>query len=95
MVISTIPVYEINSLILKKIREYSEETIVILVSNSIEDALKLYEQGASYVVIPRFLGGEHASSLIEKNEFNTDLFAKARRNQIERLGDRADIKHFL
>jgi len=95
MVVSTIPVYEINSLILKKIREYSEETIVILVSNSIEDSLKLYDQGASYVIIPRFLSGEHASNLIEKNEFNLELFAKARRLQIEHLGDRGDIKHFL
>ena len=95
MVVSTIPVYEINSLILKKIREYSEETIVILVSNSIEDSLKLYDQGASYVIIPRFLGGEHASNLIEKNEFNSNKFTKDRIAHIDHLGDRKAIKHFL
>lgn len=95
MVVSTIPVYEINSLILKKIREYSEETIVILVSNSIEDSLKLYDQGASYVIIPRFLGGEHASNLIEKNEFNLNKFTKDRMAHIDHLGDRKAIKHFL
>lgn len=95
MVISTIPIYETNSLILKRIREYSDETIVILVSNSIEDSLKLYDQGANYVIIPRFLGGEHASNLVEKNEFNLDLFAKAKRAHIEHIGDRSSIRHFL
>jgi Kef-type K+ transport system membrane component KefB len=95
MIVSTIPVYEINSLILKKIREYSDETIVILVSNSIEDSLKLYDQGASYVIIPRFLGGEHASNLIEKNEFSVKMFTKDRLAHIDHLGDRKAIKHFL
>ncbi|HZJ34683.1 MAG TPA: cation:proton antiporter [Candidatus Angelobacter sp.] len=95
MVISTIPVYETNSLILRNIREYSDQTIVILVSNSIEDSLKLYDQGANYVIIPRFLGGEHASKLIEKNEFNIDLFTKAKIAHINHLGDRKSIKHFL
>jgi len=95
MVVSTIPVYEINSLILKNIREYSDETIVILVSNSIEDSLKLYDQGANYVIIPRFLGGEYASKLIEKYEFDLGLFTKAKAKHINNLGDRKSINHFL
>ena len=62
MIVSTVPVYEINSLILKMVREYNNETIVIPVSNSIEDSLRLYDEGADYVIIPRFLGGEHETS---------------------------------
>ncbi len=95
MIVSTIPIYEINSLILKMVREYNNETIVIPVSNSIEDSLKLYDEGADYVIIPRFLGGEHASKLIEKNEYNHEKFVKERNSHIERLGDRKLIKHFL
>ncbi len=95
MIVSTVPIYEINSLILKMVREYNNETIVIPVSNSIEDSLKLYDEGADYVIIPRFLGGEHASKLIEKNEYNHEKFVKERNSHIERLGDRKLIKHFL
>lgn len=95
MIVSTIPNYEINSLILKKIREFSDKTIVILVSNSIDDSLKLYDAGANYVIIPRFLGGEHASNLIEKNEFNIDMFNRAKHNHLDHLGDRSEIKHFI
>lgn len=95
MVISAIPIYETNLLILKRVREYSDKTIVILVSNSIEDSLKLYDEGANYVIIPRYLGGEHASKIIEKNEYDIDKFTKDRIAHIEHLGDRSEIKHFL
>ncbi len=95
MVISTIPNYEINSLIVKMIREYNQETIIIPVSNSIVDSLKLYDEGADYVIIPRFLGGEHASKLIEKHEYNHDKYTRERNHHIENLGDRKTMKHFL
>ena len=95
MVISTIPIYETNLLILKKIREYSDKTIVILVSNSIADSLKLYDEGANYVIIPRYLGGEHISKMIDKNEYNISKYAKEKIAHIEHLGDRNEIKHFL
>ena len=94
MVISTIPNYSINLLILKEIREHSDSTIVLLVCNSIEDSLKLYENGANYVIIPRFLGGEYASALIEGCGFNINKFIEAKINHIEQLGSRKTIKHF-
>ncbi|MDD3013599.1 MAG: cation:proton antiporter [Candidatus Gastranaerophilales bacterium] len=94
MVISTIPSYEINSLILHKVREASDSTITIMVCNSIEDSLKLYDRGASYVIIPRYLGGEYASSLILKHGFNLEKFMKEKVSHIEKLGDRKDIIHF-
>lgn len=95
MVISTIPNYEINSLIVKMIREFSKDTIIIPVSNSITDSLKLYDEGADYVIIPRFLGGEHASKLIEKHLYSHEKYTKERNHHIEHLGDRKQIKHFL
>jgi voltage-gated potassium channel Kch len=92
MVISTIPDYDINSLITKKVREVSENTIIILVSNSIKDSLKLYGEGASYVIIPRFLGGEYAATLIEKNGFDLTLFLEEKMMHLENLGERTKIK---
>lgn len=93
MVISTIPKYEINTLLIKKTREYSENTIIIVVSNTIDESLSLYEEGATYVIIPRFLGGEHASALIEKNGFDFDLFIEEKMSHMEYLGDRKALKH--
>lgn len=94
MVISTIPDYGLNSLILKHIREHNDTTIVLMVCNSIEDSLKLYNEGASYVIIPRFLGGEHASALLEKHGFDMNKFIKEKVAHLEHLGDRKSIVHF-
>lgn len=94
MVISTIPNFETNSLILHKVRQLDESIITIMVCNSIEDSLKLYDNGASYVIIPRYLGGEYASSLILKHGFDINKFLKEKLVHIEHLGDRKDIIHF-
>jgi len=94
MVISTIPDYSLNSLILKHIREHNDTTIALMVCNSIEDSLKLYNEGATYVIIPRFLGGEHASALLEKHGFNMNKFIKEKVAHLEHLGDRKSIVHF-
>jgi len=94
MVISTIPDYSLNSLMLKHIREHNDTTIALMVCNSIEDSLKLYSEGATYVIIPRFLGGEHASALLEKHGFDINKFIKEKVAHLEHLGDRKSIVHF-
>lgn len=95
MVVSTIPDFEINLLITRKIREFSDKTIIILVSNHIEESIRLYEEGATYVIIPRFLGGEYASALIEKNGFNLDLFLEEKLSHLDHLGDRKRSKNLI
>mgnify|MGYP000409511512 CR=1 FL=1 len=37
----------------------------------VEEALSLYDEGADYVILPHFLGGEHFSVLIE--DFTDDV----------------------
>jgi len=94
MIISTIPEYAVNSLILRKARENSEKAIVILVSNSIRESFRLYDEGATYVIIPRYLGGEYTSALIEKNGLSLDLFIKEKMVHINHLGNRKNIRTF-
>lgn len=71
MVISTIPEQHENLLLIKKVREQNPEATIIVTSYTAEEALELYEQGADYVIVPHFLGGEHISLLLE--ELTTDL----------------------
>jgi len=65
IVISTIPDYEINSLLLEKIKGINKNAIVILRAHTIYDALELYKKRADYVLTPHFLGGEYLSNLIK------------------------------
>ncbi len=85
MVISTIPDAEANSLLLKKIQERKEDVIVIATAYSIIDAETLYEEGASYVVTPHFIGGALVSEMIGKYGFHTDSFAFERAKHITYL----------
>jgi Kef-type K+ transport system membrane component KefB len=64
MLISTIPELKGNVYLIKKLREHNKSAKIITTAEDIDAALKLYEVGADYVILPHFLGGEHASNLI-------------------------------
>jgi Trk K+ transport system NAD-binding subunit len=85
MVISTIQNYDTSALLINKIREVNKGAIIIVVSHQIHEAMELYEKGATYVIMPHFLGGHHASTLIEKNELNFSKFVKEKFIHLEDL----------
>ena len=55
--------------------------------------MKLYNQGATYVIMPHFLGGHHASTLIEKYGFNVNKFLEQKIVHLEYLQDRKSQGH--
>ncbi|MBU1120733.1 cation:proton antiporter, partial [Candidatus Micrarchaeota archaeon] len=93
MIISTIPDSETNLLLIKKVRENNKNAIIIIVCHQIEEALNLYENGATYVVMPYFLGGQHASSLIHKHGMNLNEFLKEKEKHINHLKERHKQRH--
>ena len=93
LVISTIPVLETNLLIIGKIRERRKNAVIIITSHQIEDAFKLYDAGADYVILPHFLGGEHVSTLIESYGTNVKKFINQKVRHIEELKKRKEVGH--
>lgn len=93
MIISTIPDIEANQLIINKSKEANKNVIIIAVAHQIDDAIKLYENGASYVLMPYFLGGKHAGEIIKENKFNVKKFMKERTKHINRLKLRKKMQH--
>ena len=91
LVISTIPDYEINTVLLATIREKNKKNNVILTSNNIDDALDLYKQGADYVILPHFLGGNYVSTLIENNY---EDFSEILKEKIKHINDLKERKSF-
>ncbi|MBW6451163.1 MAG: cation:proton antiporter [DPANN group archaeon] len=65
-VVSTTPYFEDNKFILVAVKSKSKETVVFLTAITIEDSLKLYELGADYVIIPKFLGKEKVNEHIDE-----------------------------
>ncbi len=69
MIISTIPDLHTNLLLIKSVKRVNKEIIFLAVSHQIDEALALYEAGATYVITPHFFGGLHTANLLEKHGF--------------------------
>lgn len=65
IVVSTIPEFEVNSLLIETVRRVNKNAIIIVRAHQVKDALDLYEEGADYVLTPHFLGGEYISNMIK------------------------------
>tara|TARA_Y100000310_G_scaffold316318_1_gene367868 strand:- start:3990 stop:5696 length:1707 start_codon:yes stop_codon:yes gene_type:complete len=91
MIISTIPEFETNLLLTKKIRQINKEAIIIVVSHQIEEAYKLYKAGVTYVIMPHFLGGSHASMMLDKHGLNLDKFLDEKKKHLKQLKTRKKL----
>ena len=88
LVVSTIPEIETNIMLLQKIRERSNNSIVIVTARQISDTFKLYDAGADYVIMPHFLGGEYTSSIIEEFKDNKKKYEDEKKKQLKELRER-------
>ncbi len=94
MVISTIPDSDTNMLLIEKVRlKYADDVIIIVVSHQIDSALELYKVGASYVILPHFLGGSYVSSMIEDYQMNVDSFLNEKLKHIVYLKTKKNKRH--
>lgn len=93
LVVSTVPDPEVSQLILEKAREGPKPPVTIMTANRIQDALTLYEKGADYVLLPHFLGGAHAATLIGAYKSNPRPYKAARQKHIRSLKERLDHGH--
>ena len=93
MVVSTIHNLDTNLLLINKIRESNKKTIITVVSHQIDEAMKLYGAGATYVLMPHFLGGHHVSTMIEEHGLNLNKFLKEKVAHIEHLRKRKEVGH--
>jgi Kef-type K+ transport system membrane component KefB len=64
LIISTVPDVTTNLLILSLVKREGQGPAVIAVAHRISNALELYRAGADYVILPHFLGGAYAASLV-------------------------------
>ena len=90
MCVSTIPDVKASILLLKRIRRVNPHAIVILLTHDIKAAKELYEAGATYVVMPHYLGAKYASGLISRLGFDKKLFEDEKNKHIQHIEKRSD-----
>lgn len=83
--ISTIPNPYVNLNLLKYYRKKNKDGIAILVSHNKEETERMYLAGATYVIMPHFLGAHHAAKILIKGEVNHDIFEHERNTQLNQL----------
>ncbi len=93
MIVSTVPDFETNILLIEKIRVLNKKSIVMVVSHDIQEAKELYVQGATYVIMSHFLGGSYTSLLISKYGFHLNKFLKEKKKHMARLVQREQMGH--
>jgi Kef-type K+ transport system membrane component KefB/Trk K+ transport system NAD-binding subunit len=91
MVVSTIKDFDTNSLLINKIRNINKDTIIIVLSHQIDEALALYDEGADYVIMPNYIGGYHTSGLISEYGFDLEKFLQEKTIHVNQLLIRKQI----
>jgi Kef-type K+ transport system membrane component KefB/voltage-gated potassium channel Kch len=82
LVISVINDYETNKFLVTEIKAISDKIVTIVEADSAEEAMELYSHGASYVILPHFIGSEKISSFIKKNGYKVSEFKKYKQKHI-------------
>ncbi len=85
LVVSTIPDFETNMILIETIRAVNKEAVIIVTAHQIKDALLFYKKKASYVLTPHFLGGAYVAKMIEHLEIDKKDYRKEKEKHIEML----------
>lgn len=89
LVVSTMTDMETNLLLARHVNQWNPDGIFICHAASYNDAAKLYEHGAAYVMLPHFIGSEQMSAFIRKNGSDRTAFDQYRKRHIVTLGKMA------
>ena len=78
LLISTISEFEINQFLANYLQKRNLEAIFICSAEMPAQATKLYESGASYVMLPHYIGGEKILNFIKKSGIDKQAFSNFR-----------------
>lgn len=85
LVVSTISDHETNKFLMHLLEKINPHAVVILHGETVREAAELYEEGASYVIIPHYIGSEKIGSFIKKSGLKKSEFKKFREKHLAYL----------
>ena len=89
LVVSMMTDLAANKVLLRYINRFEPRTTFICHANNYDEAAELYRHGASYVMLPHFIGSERISSYIKQHGFNPAAFNTYREKHIITIGKKA------
>lgn len=88
-VVSTITDYMTNRILVQHVTGHNSQAAFICHADNYDDAAKLYRHGATYVMLPHFIGSERMSSFIKRNGNSKQAFEIYRKRHIASVGKAA------
>lgn len=89
LVVSVVADATVNRSLLGYLRYHNPSAVFICHADSYDQAADLYKHGATYVMLPHFLGSERIGSFIKKNGFDRNAFDLYRKKHVVTLGKSA------
>lgn len=86
LIVSTITDFSINQQLIKYIHRVNPKTIVVCHANNYEESIALYKCGATYVILPHYIGSERLSAFIRRHGTSREAFANYREKHMLSLG---------
>ncbi len=91
LIINTINDHVVNTTIARFVRRHNKNTILVCYANDHDEAAELYKLGASYVLLPNFLGSDHLNNLVSKHGVNKHAFTQWRKEHLEEMNKQASL----
>jgi Kef-type K+ transport system membrane component KefB/voltage-gated potassium channel Kch len=85
LIVSTIPDYDVNIFLLNYLKHNNPASVAIVHTDDPLEAARLYEAGASYVILPHYIGSEKVSEFISKSGLAKSAFRKQRVKHLDYL----------
>lgn len=93
LIVSTSPDLATNHLLLAVAKRGGKGPLVWVVAHRIHNALELYKAGADYVILPHFLGGKYAASLLKRHKRGDVNLSEMKQKHVVELTKRLRIGH--
>lgn len=82
LVVSAITDYDITLFLVKHLADINSPAVIICHAENVDEADELYELGASYVMMPHYIGSEKISSLIRRSGLKKSEFKRFREKHL-------------
>ena len=66
-------------------RKNNKEGTALFIARTPKEAEQLYEGGATYVILPHYLGAFHATEMLSGHVIDADIFKKAKQVQEKQI----------
>lgn len=85
LVVSTVSDHETNILLSNYLEKVNPDVVFVCAAETAEEASELYEQSASYVMMPHYIGSEKISTFIKNKGMSKSEFKKFREKHLAYL----------